>query len=152
MPKRSRDADLVIVSVPVGASEAVAREIGSHLKPGAIVTDVGSTKASVVRQMAAAHSRMAHFIAGHPIAGTEQSGPRGRLCRIVRESLVHPDAAAGRTDAGCDRTAGVFWEACGSTVEEMDPDHHDRVLAIVSHLAAYHRLQHRRERRTIWKP
>jgi cyclohexadieny/prephenate dehydrogenase len=128
-----RDADLVIVSVPVGASEAVAREIGSHLKPGAIVTDVGSTKASVVSQMAPHIPAHAHFIAGHPIAGTEQSGPEAGFAELFenRWCILTP-----QPDADVDAIARLraFWEACGSTVEEMDPDHHDRVLAIVSHL------------------
>jgi cyclohexadieny/prephenate dehydrogenase len=128
-----RDADLVIVSVPVGASEAVAREIGSHLKPGAIVTDVGSTKASVVSQMAPHIPAHAHFIAGHPIAGTEQSGPEAGFAELFenRWCILTP-----QPDADTDAIARLraFWEACGSTVEEMDPDHHDRVLAIVSHL------------------
>ena len=127
------DADLVIVSVPVGASEQVAREIGPHLKPGAIVTDVGSTKASVVRQMQPHMPDNVHFIAGHPIAGTEQSGPEagfaelfeGRWCVLTPTDGTDPEAIARLTG---------FWEACGSTVEQMDPEHHDLVLAIVSHL------------------
>ena len=127
------NADLVIVSVPVGASEAVAREIGPHLKPGAIVTDVGSTKASVVRQMQPHMPETVHFIPGHPIAGTEQSGPeagfaqlfQGRWCILTPAADVDPQAIA---------RLAKFWEACGSTVEQMDPDHHDMVLAIVSHL------------------
>lgn len=128
-----RNADLVIVSVPVGASEAVAREIGPNLKPGAIVTDVGSTKASVVSQMAPHIPAHAHFIAGHPIAGTEQSGPEAGFAELFenRWCILTP-----LPDTNADAIAKLrgFWEACGSTVEEMDPDHHDRVLAIVSHL------------------
>ncbi len=127
------NADLVIVSVPVGASEAVAQEIGPHLKPGAIVTDVGSTKASVVRQMQPYMPETVHFIPGHPIAGTEQSGPEagfaelfeGRWCILTPAADVDVDAIA---------RLAQFWEACGSRVEQMDPDHHDMVLAIVSHL------------------
>ncbi len=127
------NADLVIVSVPVGASEAVAREIGPHLKPGAIVTDVGSTKASVVRQMQPHMPGNVHFVPGHPIAGTEQSGPQagfaelfeGRWCILTPPAGTDAEAIARLTD---------FWEACGSTVEQRDPDHHDLVLAIVSHL------------------
>ncbi|MBW3096527.1 prephenate/arogenate dehydrogenase family protein [Pseudohoeflea coraliihabitans] len=128
-----RDADLVIVSVPVGASESVAKEISGALKSGATVTDVGSTKASVVRQMAPHLPADVHFVPGHPIAGTEQSGPsagfstlfEGRWCILTPEPGVEPDAVARLTR---------FWEACGSTVEQMDKDHHDMVLAIVSHL------------------
>ena len=98
------DADLVIVSVPVGASEQVAREIGPHLKPGAIVTDVGSTKASVVRQMQPHMPDHVHFIAGHPIAGTEQSGPEAGFAQLFegRWCILTPTEGS---DAGGDRPA-----------------------------------------------
>ena len=127
------NADLVIVSVPVGASEAVAREIGPHLKNGAIVTDVGSTKASVVRQMQPHMPAHAHFIAGHPIAGTEQSGPQAGFAELFegRWCILTPTEG---TDAQAIARLTGFWEACGSTVEQMDPEHHDLVLAMVSHL------------------
>lgn len=127
------NADLVIVSVPVGASEQVAREIGPHLKPGAIVTDVGSTKASVVRQMQPHLPDHVHFIAGHPIAGTEQSGPEAGFAQLFegRWCILTPTEG---TDAGAIARLTGFWEGCGSTVEQMDPEHHDLVLAIVSHL------------------
>ncbi|PJI39729.1 MAG: prephenate dehydrogenase [Rhizobium sp.] len=126
-------ADLVIVSVPVGASEAVARQIAPHLKPGAIVTDVGSTKASVIAQMAPHMPKTVHFIPGHPLAGTEKSGPdagftglfQGRWCIFTPLPGTDP-AALARLKA--------FWEALGSKIDEMDPEHHDKVLAIVSHL------------------
>ena len=78
-------ADLVIVSVPVGASEAVARQIAGHLKPGAIVTDVGSTKASVIAQMAPHMPDNVHFIPGHPLAGTEKSGPDAGFGGLFRD-------------------------------------------------------------------
>ena len=90
-----KDADLVIVSVPVGASGAVAAEIAANLKPGAIVTDVGSTKGSVIAQMAPHMPPGVHFIPGHPIAGTEYSGPDAGFIGLVPGTLVHPDAAAG---------------------------------------------------------
>lgn len=127
------NADLVIVSVPVGASEAVAQEIGPHLKPGAIITDVGSTKASVVRQMQPHMPQTVHFIPGHPIAGTEQSGPGAGFAELFegRWCILTPPAG---TDPEAITQLAAFWEACGSTVEQMDPDHHDMVLAIVSHL------------------
>lgn len=127
------DADLVIVSVPVGASEEVARQIAPHLKAGAIVTDVGSTKASVIAQMQPHMPQGVHFIPGHPLAGTEKSGPdagfrglfKGRWC--IFTPLPDTDSEAlGRLKA--------FWEALGSRIDEMDPEHHDKVLAIVSHL------------------
>src|SRR5690606_9414713 len=80
-----KGADLVIVSVPVGASEEVARQIAPTLKPGAIVTDVGSTKASVIAQMAPHMPPGVHFIPGHPLAGTEKSGPDSGFAGLFRE-------------------------------------------------------------------
>jgi cyclohexadieny/prephenate dehydrogenase len=128
-----KDADLVIVSVPVGASGAVAAEIAANLKPGAIVTDVGSTKGSVIAQMAPHMPPGVHFIPGHPIAGTEYSGPdagfiglfKGRWCILT----PLPD-----TDETAKAKLRTFWETLGSMVDDMDPEHHDKVLAIVSHL------------------
>ncbi len=128
-----KDADLVIVSVPVGASESVAKEIAGTLKRGAIVTDVGSTKASVIAQMQPHMPDHVHFIAGHPIAGTEKSGPdagfpglfEGRWCILTPLEGTDPTAL---------KTLRNFWETLGSRVDEMDAQHHDKVLAIVSHL------------------
>ncbi|MEM6463424.1 MAG: prephenate/arogenate dehydrogenase family protein [Pseudomonadota bacterium] len=128
-----KDADLVIVSVPVGASGAVARAIAENLKAGVIVTDVGSTKKSVVEQMQPALPDHVRFIPGHPIAGTEHSGPdagfaelfEGRWCILTPLAPSDEDAVDKLT---------AFWEACGSMVDRMSPDQHDRVLAIVSHL------------------
>jgi cyclohexadieny/prephenate dehydrogenase len=128
-----KDADLVIVSVPVGASGAVAAEIAPNLKPGAIVTDVGSTKGSVIAQMAPHIPQGVHFIPGHPIAGTEYSGPdagfiglfKGRWCILT---------PLPETDETAKAKLRTFWETLGSMVDDMDPEHHDKVLAIVSHL------------------
>ncbi|WP_404934415.1 prephenate/arogenate dehydrogenase family protein [Nitratireductor sp. L15S-10] len=128
-----QDADLVIVSVPVGASGAVAEAIAPGLKPGAIVTDVGSTKASVIAQMQPHLPDNVHFIPGHPIAGTEDSGPdagfadlfEGRWCILTPLPDTDSDALSRLT---------AFWERCGAMVDSMDPQHHDMVLAIVSHL------------------
>lgn len=127
------NADLVIVSVPVGSSGAVAAAIQHALKPGAIVTDVGSTKASVVAQMQPYMPDSVHFIPGHPIAGTEKSGPdagfaglfQGRWCILTPSATVDPHVLSQLES---------FWKALGSNVECMDPAHHDKVLAIVSHL------------------
>ena len=128
-----RDADLVIVSVPVGASGAVAATIAGALKPGAIVTDVGSTKASVIAQMQPHLPSHVHFIPGHPIAGTEYSGPDAGFIGLFRSRWCIltplPD-----TDEAAKAELRRFWEALGSNVDEMDPGHHDKVLAIVSHL------------------
>jgi len=127
------DADLVIVSVPVGASGAVARQIAGSLKPGAILTDVGSTKNSVIAQMRPHVPAGVHFIPGHPLAGTEKSGPdagfaelfENRWCILTPLPGTEPDAI---------EKLSAFWRACGSTIDIMDPEHHDMVLAIVSHL------------------
>ena len=126
-------ADLIIVSVPVGASEAVARQIAPHLKPGAIVTDVGSTKASVIAQMAPHMPKTVHFIPGHPLAGTEKSGPDAGFTGLFQGRWCIFTPLPG-TDASALARLKAFWEALGSKIDEMDPEHHDKVLAIVSHL------------------
>ena len=128
-----RGADLVILCSPVGTYEAVARAIGPHLEQGAIVTDVGSVKCAVVRDVAPHVPEGVHFIAGHPIAGTEQSGPDagfaelfdGRWCILTPGDTVDKDALAKLQE---------FWRKLGSEVEIMAPEHHDMVLAITSHL------------------
>ncbi|MEO9336593.1 prephenate/arogenate dehydrogenase family protein [Mesorhizobium sp. SB112] len=128
-----RDADLIIVSVPVGASGAVAAEIAPALKPGAIVTDVGSTKASVIAQMTPHIPQGVHFIAGHPLAGTEKSGPDAGFAELFenRWCILTPEPDA---DADAIERLSEFWRRCGSNIDTMDPAHHDMVLAIVSHL------------------
>ncbi len=128
-----KDADLVIVSVPVGSSGVVAEQIAPNLKPGAILTDVGSTKASVISQMAPHVPEGVHFIPGHPLAGTEKSGPDAGFAGLFRDRWCIftplPD-----TDANALEKLKAFWIALGSRVDDMDPQHHDKVLAIVSHL------------------
>lgn len=128
-----KDADLVVVSVPVGASESVAKEIASSLKPGAIVTDVGSTKASVIAQMQPHMPPHVHFIPGHPLAGTEKSGPDAGFPGLFEGRWCIFTPISG-TDETALKRLRQFWEALGSRVDEMDPEHHDKVLAIVSHL------------------
>lgn len=128
-----KGADLVIVSVPVGASGAVAAEIAAHLKPGAIVTDVGSTKGSVIAQMAPHLPENVHFVPGHPIAGTEHSGPDAGFAGLFRGRWCILTPPTGTNDEVVARLR-LFWETLGSMVDEMDPEHHDKVLAIVSHL------------------
>lgn len=127
------DADLVIVCVPVGASGAVAQSIAKSLKSGAIVTDVGSTKASVIAQMKPELPDNVHFVAGHPIAGTEYSGPDSGFASLFenRWCILTPTDDA---DESAIKALTQFWEHCGSDVETMDPEHHDQVLALVSHL------------------
>ncbi|MFC3074883.1 prephenate/arogenate dehydrogenase family protein [Shinella pollutisoli] len=131
--KAVADADLVIVSVPVGASGKVAEEIAPHLKPGAIVTDVGSTKSSVVAQMLPHMPKTVHFIPGHPIAGTEHSGPDAGFAELFQGRWCILTPVHG-TDKEAKRKLAAFWRALGSNVDEMDAEHHDKVLAIVSHL------------------
>ncbi|QOF69990.1 prephenate/arogenate dehydrogenase family protein [Aminobacter sp. SR38] len=128
-----KDADLVIVSVPVGSSEAVAVDIALALKPGAILTDVGSTKASVIAQMAPHVPAGVHFIPGHPLAGTEKSGPDAGFAELFENRWCIftplPD-----TDPVALEKLSEFWRRCGSNIDTMDPEHHDMTLAIVSHL------------------
>jgi cyclohexadieny/prephenate dehydrogenase len=128
-----RDADLVIVSVPVGSSGEVAELMAPALKAGAIVTDVGSTKASVIAQMKPHMPEGVHFIPGHPLAGTEKSGPDAGFADLFENRWCIftplPD-----TDPAALEKLSEFWRRCGSNIDTMDPEHHDKVLAIVSHL------------------
>ena len=131
--KAVENADLVIVSVPVGASGYVAKEISQHLKPGALVTDVGSTKASVIRQMKPELPDTVHFIPGHPIAGTEFSGPDAGFADLFINRWCILTPLPNTNDEALEKLT-QFWQACGAKVDQMDPEHHDLVLAITSHL------------------
>ena len=129
----ARDADLVILCVPVGSCGPLSKEITPVLKPGAIVTDVGSVKGAIMRDCGPHIPQGVHFIPGHPIAGTEQSGPRsgfaslfhGRWCILTPPENANTEALGKLTQ---------FWQALGSHVDVMTADHHDLVLAITSHL------------------
>jgi cyclohexadieny/prephenate dehydrogenase len=128
-----KDADLVILCIPVGACGPVAEEIAPHLKPGAVVSDVGSVKGAIVRDMAPHLPANVHFVPAHPVAGTENSGPDSGFAELFINRwciLTPPDGV----DAGAIDRLRVFWAALGAKVEIMTPDHHDRVLAITSHL------------------
>ncbi|SHL09520.1 prephenate dehydrogenase [Bradyrhizobium lablabi] len=128
-----KDADLVILCIPVGACGAVAQEIADHLKPGAIVSDVGSVKGAVVRDMAPHLPASAHFVPAHPVAGTENSGPDSGFAELFIDRwciLTPPDG----TDPDAVERLRAFWAGLGARVEIMTPDHHDLVLAITSHL------------------
>lgn len=131
--KAVENADLVIVSVPVGSSGYVAEEISQHLKPGALVTDVGSTKASVIRQMKPELPSTVHFIPGHPIAGTECSGPDAGFADLFINRWCILTPLPNTNDEALEKLT-QFWQACGAKVDQMDPEHHDLVLAITSHL------------------
>jgi cyclohexadieny/prephenate dehydrogenase len=126
-------ADLVIVSIPVGQSGAVAKEIGGHLAPGAIVSDVGSVKAAVLRDMAPHIPPGVHFVPAHPVAGTEYSGPDAGFAELFvnRWCILTPPANADKIVV--ERLA-AFWTALGANVEQMTAEHHDLVLAVTSHL------------------
>ncbi|WFP64683.1 prephenate/arogenate dehydrogenase family protein [Mesorhizobium sp. WSM4904] len=129
----ARDADLVIVSVPVGSSGEVAAEIAPALKKGAILTDVGSTKASVIAQIEPHVPEGVHFIPGHPLAGTEKSGPDAGFADLFDNRWCIFTPLPG-TDAKALEKLSEFWRRCGSNIDTMDPQHHDMTLAIVSHL------------------
>ena len=128
-----RDADLVVVSVPVGSSEEVAKAIAPALKKGAIVTDVGSTKASVIAQMQPHIPEGVHFIPGHPLAGTEKSGPDAGFAELFKNRWCIFTPLPG-TDPVALEKLSEFWRRCGSNIDTMDAAHHDMTLAIVSHL------------------
>ena len=127
------DADLVIVCIPVGACGPVAQEIGAHLKPGAIVSDVGSVKGAVVRDMAPHLPAKVHFVPAHPVAGTEHSGPDSGFAELFINRWCILTPPPGTDPAAVERLA-AFWRALGAKVETMTPEHHDLVLAITSHL------------------
>jgi cyclohexadieny/prephenate dehydrogenase len=126
------DADLVILCVPVGAMGAVAAEFAAELPADAIVSDVGSCKAEVARALAAALPG-ATIIPAHPVAGTERSGPEAGFATLFRHRwcIVTPPEGADAT--AVDRIS-EFWRRLGAEVETMAPEHHDRVLAVTSHL------------------
>lgn len=126
-------ADLVIVCIPVSQCRAVAAEIGPHLASGAIVSDVGSVKGSVLRDMAPHLPVGVHFVPAHPVAGTENSGPDSGFAELFvnRWCILTPPADAD--PAQVERLA-AFWRGLGANVERMTADHHDLVLAITSHL------------------
>ncbi|MCD7061289.1 prephenate/arogenate dehydrogenase family protein [Pelagibacterium xiamenense] len=127
------DADLVILCSPVGTYEALIKQIGPHLKPGAILSDVGSVKGHVTNVIRPHLPHGVHFVPGHPLAGTEHSGPaagfadlfEGRWCVLTPEEGTDETAIA---------TLAKFWEGLGSSVETMSAEHHDLVLAITSHV------------------
>ena len=128
-----KDADIVIISVPLSACQAVAIKIAGALKLGAIVTDVSSCKASVIADMGPHIPAGVHFVPGHPIAGTEHSGPDAGFASLFegRWCILTPPK---NTDENAVDKISDLWKAMGSMVEVMEPEHHDQVLAITSHL------------------
>jgi cyclohexadieny/prephenate dehydrogenase len=128
-----KGADLVVLCAPVGAYAALAQEMAPALRPGAIITDVGSVKGAVVRDVGPHVPKGVQFIPGHPIAGTEHSGPESGFAELFDGRWCVLTPVAGTDRAAVDRLT-AFWKACGSNVEIMDAEHHDLVLAITSHV------------------
>jgi cyclohexadieny/prephenate dehydrogenase len=127
------DAGLVVLATPVGSFAALAPQLTPHLAKGAILTDVGSVKTAVIRDVGPHVPEGVHFIPGHPIAGTEHSGPEAGFAELFdgRWCILTPPPGA---DAAAVDTLKRFWTQLGSNVEVMDPHHHDLVLAITSHV------------------
>ncbi len=126
-------ADLVILCVPVGANAAVAAAIAPHLRPGAILSDVGSVKGAVVAAVAPHLPAHVHFVPAHPVAGTEESGPDAGFASLFLHRWCILTPPEGTPAPAVERLA-AFWQAAGSNVEVMSPAHHDLVLAITSHV------------------
>ena len=126
-------ADLVVLATPVGAYESVAKAMEKSLAPGAIVTDVGSVKQATIRDVGPYLPQGVHFVPGHPIAGTEHSGPEAGFAELFEDRWCILTPPPGTDPAAIDKVAAL-WRAVGSRVEIMDAGHHDKVLAITSHL------------------
>ena len=127
-------ADMVLVAVPLGAMEPVFRMLRGHLPAGAAITDVGSAKASVIEAARRGFGELpAAFVPGHPIAGTEQSGVAASFPELFRDRRVILTPVE-QTSAEATARVRAMWEVAGAVVDEMDPAHHDTVLAATSHL------------------
>lgn len=128
-----KGADCVILCSPVGTYGAIAKHIAPALENGSIVTDVGSVKQSVIEQMKPFMPEGVHFIPGHPIAGTEYSGPDAGFPGLFekRWCILTPPA---NTDPAAIDKLGALWKAMGSQIDIMEPQHHDLVLAVTSHI------------------
>ncbi|MEM7399615.1 MAG: prephenate/arogenate dehydrogenase family protein [Pseudomonadota bacterium] len=127
------NAGLVVLAVPVGAMEAAAQSVAAHLAEGAIVTDVGSVKAAVVRQVGPVLPDHAVFVPGHPVAGTEYSGPDAGFAELFEGRWYVLTPCERSTAAGVEAVEAL-WRGLGSTIEKMTPEHHDIVLAMTSHV------------------
>ena len=127
------DADLVVLATPVGTFERIVREIGPRLKPGAILTDVGSVKGTLIGKIENVIPAGAHYVPAHPIAGREKSGVAESIETLFqgRRCILTPTA---RTDRKALETVRAMWIAAGADVSIMDADLHDKVFAAVSHM------------------
>jgi cyclohexadieny/prephenate dehydrogenase len=126
-------ADLVVLGTPLSAYAGIAQAIAGALKPGAIVTDVGSVKQAVIRDIKPHMPSGVHFVAGHPVAGTEHSGPASGFAELFHDRWCILTPLAD-TDPGALARVTALWQAAGMKVLTMDAEHHDLVLAITSHL------------------
>ncbi len=126
-------ADLVVLCVPIGVYGDLTQEIAPNLSPGAILTDVGSVKAAVIRDVGPHVPEGVHFIPAHPIAGSERSGPEAGFAELFDGRWCILTPIEGTDEAALDKLTR-FWKACGSSIDIMSPDHHDLTLAITSHL------------------
>nr|ADI23473.1 prephenate dehydrogenase [uncultured nuHF1 cluster bacterium HF0770_35I22] len=126
-------ADFVIICVPLGAVKSIAQKISLSLKPGTIISDVGSSKQAVIKDMKPYLPKGVHFVPGHPVAGTEHSGPDAGSSMLFKDrwAILTP---LEETSTYAIQKVQAFWQECGSMVEIMDAEHHDHVLAITSHL------------------
>ena len=131
--KSVKGSDLVILCVPVGAIAGVADKIVPHLEPGCIVTDVGSVKSAVMNALQPRLPAGVHLVGGHPLAGTEFSGPEAGFAELFqnRWCILTPMA---HTELRAVEKLTAFWEALGSNIEIMDAGHHDMILGVTSHL------------------
>lgn len=129
----ARDADLVMICSPVSTYSAVAQTIAPALKPGAIVTDVGSVKAAAIKAVVPHLPEGVTFVPGHPIAGTENSGPESGFDTLFEDRWFLITPVPGSDQTAVDKVAEL-WRRAGSQIDFLDPDHHDQVLAITSHL------------------
>ncbi len=126
-------ADLVILCAPVGAMGEIAEAIGQHLKAGAIVSDVGSVKVSIIAAVTPHLPPSVQFVPAHPVAGTEESGPDSGFATLFlnRWTILTPPQGA---DPKATARLAALWQSAGANVESMAPEHHDLVLAITSHV------------------
>jgi cyclohexadieny/prephenate dehydrogenase len=131
-----RDADLVIFAVPVGAIGAAAERAAPAYKPGATISDVGSVKGAAGQALRASAPSGVFVIPGHPIAGTEHSGPDAGFADLFqnRWTILTPGPSRDPAYLGATEKLAAFWTALGARVEQMDEQHHDLVLAVTSHL------------------
>jgi cyclohexadieny/prephenate dehydrogenase len=129
----AQDADLVVLCSPLGAYAGIAADIGPTLKPGAIVSDVGSVKQAVINDIAPHLPDGVHLVPAHPVAGTEHSGPEAGFAELFDGRWCILTPAAG-TDAQAVERVKTLWQRAGMLIETMDAAHHDQVLAITSHL------------------